>query len=159
MQSVFFDRRTANVFIQAKRFHCPFDIFSGFWESLDREMENNVIASITPIYEELTAGDNNLSHWVVERKNSKWFHEVEEEATQTQYSEIASWAIHPDQNYKQTAQEEFLSVGDSWVVAKAITEGSCIITHEKFDAKSKKKRYISRMYVVHLELNTLIQLS
>lgn len=129
----------ANVFIQAKRFYYPFDIFPGFWEWLDREMENGVLGSIIPIYDELTAGSDILSQWAIERKDSGWFLPVEEVETQEQYSVIASWAVNPAQKFKQTAQEEFLFVGDSWLIAKAVAENRIIVTHEKYDANSQKR--------------------
>ena len=91
----------ANVFIQAKRFHYPFDIFPGYWEWLDREMEDGSVFSIVPIYDELTAGEK--------------------------------------QGFKQIAQEEYFTVGDSWLIAKAGSEKMTIVTHEKFDARCKKR--------------------
>ena len=129
----------ANVFIQAKRFYYPFDIFPGFWEWLDREMENDVLASIIPIYDELTAGSDILSERVIDRKDSGWFLPVDEVETQEQYSVIAAWAVDPAQKFKQTAQEEFLSVGDSWLIAKAAAESQIIVTHEKYNADSRKR--------------------
>ncbi len=129
----------ANVFIQAKRFYYPFDVFPGFWEWLDREMENDVLASIIPIYDELTAGGDILSEWAIDRKDSGWFLPVEEVETQGQYSVIAAWAVDPAQKFKQTAHEEFLAVGDSWLIAKATAENLIIVTHEKYNAESRKR--------------------
>jgi len=129
----------ANVFIQAKRFHYPFDIFPGYWEWLDREMEDGSVFSIVPIYDELTAGEDKLSEWADSRKESGWFLSVDDVKTQSEYSKIAPWIVDEKQGFKQVAQEEYFTVGDSWLIAKAGSEKMTIVTHEKFDARCKKR--------------------
>lgn len=129
----------ANVFIQAKRFSYPFDAFPGFWDWLEKEFSNKVIVSIKPIYNELTATNDDLSQWAKERKESGWFLNVDDTKTQSYFSEIASWAVNPKNGFKETAYEEFLNIADSWIIAKALTEGATIVTHEVFQAGCKKR--------------------
>ncbi len=129
----------ANVFIQAKRFTYPFDLFPGFWEWLDREFDNGQVDSIYPIYQELTAGEDKLSDWAKERKESGWFMKVDDEPTQLSLARVASWAVDPVNGFKTTAYEEFLDVADSWIVAKAISENATIVTHEIYQANAKKR--------------------
>lgn len=129
----------ANVFIQAKRFFYPFDVFPGFWEWLDREKECDHIVSIVPIYEELTDGDDILAAWAKDRQDSGWLVSVEDAATQQWFTKIAAWAVDPAQGFKPTAYEEFLSVGDSWLIAKAAAEDWIIVTQERYDPNCRKK--------------------
>lgn len=129
----------ANVFIEAKRYTYPFDVFPGFWEWLDQEYEKKNLLSIKPIYDELTAGDDDLSQWTKERKDTDWFVKVDDEETQKNYSKIASWAVDPANNFKNTAYEDFLNVADSWIVAKAISENATVVTHEVYQENCKKR--------------------
>jgi len=129
----------ANVFIEAKNRAYPFDIFPVFWDWLDLEQAKGHIVSIHPIYDELTKGNDELAEWIKSRKDSGWFLKVDDEQTQQCYAKIAEWAVDPLQKFTQPAQEEFLSVGDSWLVAKALAMGSIIVTHERFDQNCKRR--------------------
>jgi len=127
----------ANVFIQAKRFHYPFDVFPGFWKWLESEMRNGSLRSIKPIFNELKAGNDVLAEWAEDQK--EWFLPVEDEQTQREYARIVAWVSDKNQGYTQPAINEYLDVGDSWLVAMASTENMTIVTHEKFNAQRKSK--------------------
>jgi hypothetical protein len=129
----------SNIFIQAKNFQYPFDAFPGFWEWLQRDMEAGIVASIEPVYQELTRGNDELADWVEVCKDCGCFLSVDDTETQRKYMEVASWAVDPAQSFKQTAYQEFLQVADSWLVAKAHATGSTIVTLEKFDAQCKRR--------------------
>lgn len=129
----------ANIFIQAKNFHYPFDVFPRFWEWLKRDMEAGVVVSVEPVYQELIKGNDDLVDWTKARKECGCFLPVDDIKTQEKYTEIASWAIDPTQCFKQTAQQGFLQVADSWLIAKAICMGTSIVTLEKYDANCKKR--------------------
>jgi hypothetical protein len=129
----------ANVFIQAKRFYYPFDLFPGFWDWLDREMENGIFLTVEPIYKELTAGEDELSEWIEQRKSNGCILPVDDETTQNHFKEIAFWTVNSTQQFKQTAYEEFLAVGDSWLVAKAYATGATIVTQERLDNNCRKR--------------------
>ncbi|MDC7239929.1 MAG: DUF4411 family protein [Spirochaetales bacterium] len=149
----------ANIFIQANRFHYPFDVFPGFWEWLDGEMKKGVVTSIYPIYEELKAGNDFLTEWAEERKDAGWFLPVDDEGTQTEYARIASWVIDEKQGYKSTAIDEFFDVGDSWLVAKAAAEKMTIVTHERLNAQRKNRVLIPNVcHAFHIEYIDTIEL-
>lgn len=119
----------ANVLIQAKNFYYRFDIFPAFWDWLDSEKQKGTLASIVPVYEELTRGTDELSKWAKERQHTGWFLPVDDEATQREFSDIAAWVM--GSHFKDQAKTEFLSVADPWLVARAATMGCTIVTHEK----------------------------
>ncbi len=126
----------ANVFIQAKNFYYGFDIVPTFWEWLDEQQEAGTIASIRSVYDELVAGDDELAEWAKERKDSGWF--IDEEDAQDAFSDVAQWTMASD--FKEAAKSEFLGVADSLLVAKAISGGDTIVTHESlFDPNIRKK--------------------
>jgi len=129
----------ANIFIQASRMNYSFDIFPGFWEWLDNEQNKGVLSSIIPIGQELKNGNDFLSEWAGERMASKWFLSVEEEITQNEYRKVASWASSTDQEFKQHVVEDFLSVADSWLIAKASAQKCTIVTHETYEPNRKSK--------------------
>lgn len=45
----------------------------------------------------------------------------------------------PDRVFKDPPKDEFLSVAESWLIAKASSDGFTIVTQERYDANCKKK--------------------
>lgn len=123
----------ANIFIQAKNFLYPFDVFPGFWDWLKRDMESGVLGSIIPVYDELTVGNDELANWISQFKGSGYFLRVDDTETQKKYTEIASWVVDSAQSFKQTACEDFFRGADSWLIAKALSTNAIVVTHEKLD--------------------------
>ncbi|MDF1618600.1 DUF4411 family protein [Petrocella sp. FN5] len=128
-----------NIFIQAKNIEYPFDVFPGFWDWLDRDLTAKSISSIKPIYTEIENGNDELAEWIKTYNNNDYFLPVDDVTTQEKFAEIANWVYAPDRIYKDTAKDEFLSVADSWLVAKAAAHGFIIVTQERYDANCKKK--------------------
>ena len=64
-----------------------------------------------------------MASWAKNRQHSGWFVPVDDIPTQKQYANIATWAVDPVQGFKQTVQVDFLSLADSWLIAKALAEG------------------------------------
>lgn len=131
----------ANVFIQAHRFHYPFDVFPGFWNWLEQENKNGLIGSIDWVYDEIKAGDDELSEWIKSLDIEKWFLKCSGEQTQHCYAEIANHIMR-NTPYKEIAKEEFLGVADPWLIAKAKSERLTLITQEKSSPHSTRKIFI-----------------
>lgn len=129
----------SNIFIQAKNIQYPFDIFPGFWEWLERDISNGLIHSIDPVFKELMKGKDDLQEWISKYKDTGCFLKVDDEDTQNAYKKIVNWVYSPNSNYTETAKNEFLSVADSWIIAKAIVNNCSIVTLEKFDPNIKKR--------------------
>jgi predicted nucleic acid-binding protein len=127
----------ANVFIEAKNVYYRFDTFPGFWEWLDREQAKGQIRSIQPICDELLKGNDDLATWIKKRNNSDWFLAVDDIKTQQNLQQIAGWVM--SQAFRDVAKADFLSGGDPWLIAKAMSMGATVVTQETFDSQSKKK--------------------
>jgi len=127
----------ANVFIEAKNRYYGFDIVPVFWEWLDRRQASFDIASTTSIYHELTQGDDDLSNWAKKRKESDWWLDDTDQATQSLYAEIVIWVM--SQNFTQAAKDKFLNEADPWLIAKARVLGAKVVTHEGFDLNRRNK--------------------
>jgi uncharacterized protein DUF4411 len=130
----------SNVFIQAHRFYYPGDVFPGFWEWLESQNTDGVIASVDQVYKELEKGKDELFNWAKAQKSNGWFLSVQDKATQVQYAEMANWILK--QNYTQPALEDFLEKADLWLISKARTTGATVVTQEKSNPESKKKIFI-----------------
>lgn len=59
----------ANVFIQAKNLHYGFDFCPGFWDWIDRANGEGEVFSISKVFDELRAGDDELTEWAQERRD------------------------------------------------------------------------------------------
>lgn len=125
-----------NVFIEAKNRYYAFDICPGFWSWMDTVCGESV-GSIISVQDELTRGDDDLSQWAKDRRSAGWFLAVDDEETQINYSNIVS---HVSQSgYTQPAIDKFLSDADSWIIAKSLSIGATVVTHERPDPRSKKR--------------------
>ncbi len=106
-----------------------------------KENVNGNIFSISEIFEELKQGNDGLFDWVSNLDKSKWFLNVDDEITQANFGNIVNWVMENSQ-FKMTAKNEFLSVADPWLIAKAMTENHIVVTQEKSAPQSKRKIYI-----------------
>ena len=131
----------ANVFIQAHRLHYPFDVFPGFWTWLEQEKKTNSIGTIDWVYNEIKAGDDRLSEWMKNLNSDEWILKCDDEETQRRYANIAN-QIMASNHYMPTAKEEFLSLADSWLVAKANALDITIVTEERSNPQKRNQIYI-----------------
>lgn len=131
----------ANVFIQASNFYYPKDIFPGFWDWIEEQNQNKIITSIDFIQKELSHGNDELSEWAKTCDKKSWFLPEDDEGTQIHMGEIANWIQEHDQ-FHDVAKEEFMRVADPWLIAKAKSSGTTIVTQEKSAPHSKKKIYV-----------------
>lgn len=130
-----------NVFIQAHRFHYPFDVFPGFWRWLKQENEKGTIGSIDWVYNEIKDGKDDLAEWIKELDSEAWILKCDDEETQQCYAQIAN-QVMGNTHYTQRAKEEFLGVADSWLVAKAKTLDVTIVTEERSNPQKRNQVFI-----------------
>ena len=126
----------ANVFIQAKNSYYSMDFCPAFWEWLDHEKAAGRIVSISEVATELKGQEDELSDWIKARNDSAFFLPIDDPQTQQAYTRIANYVV---QNYEETAFNLFLNVADPWLVAKAMTTGATLVTHEKLVGPGSKK--------------------
>lgn len=146
----------ANTFIEAKNRYYSMKVCPGYWSWIIANGLNEKIISIDHIKAELCKGNDELSEWA--KDNSQIFLDSDDPDTQERYKEVAAYANTLDM--KEGALEEFLSVGDSWLIAKALTIEDCVIvTHERKNPGIKRKilipnvcEYFEQSYIDTFEL-------
>lgn len=120
-----------NVFIEAKNQYYRFGTFPVFWGWLDLSLTSGPLASIKTIRDELLKGNDELAKWIDARKNSACFLSVDDIPTQNKLAEISAWVM--SQPYTPQAQSDFLSGGDPWLIAKAVTTGATVVALETYN--------------------------
>lgn len=118
----------ANILIQAKNLHYNMEFCPAFWDFIDQEASRAKIASISFVYDELADGDDSLADWIKERKEQIPFLELDDEATQLKFAEIANYVN--SNGFGQTHIDRFLTGADPWLIAKASVLGATLVTHE-----------------------------
>lgn len=131
----------ANVFIQAHRFHYPFDVFPAFWGWLEQENTMGSIGSIDWVYNEINDGGDPLADWVKTQDLERWFLPCDDETTQQCYIDIAN-EIMGATHYTDSAKAEFLAKADSWLIAKAKSLKLTIVTEERSHPQRRNKIFI-----------------
>ena len=126
----------ANVFIQAKNLHYGFDFCPAFWDWLIQKNKEEIVFSIDAIRSELTVGSDELSNWAKSLRRE--FFVQPDQQTVSVFPTVSMWANDSNQNYEQTAINDFLSVADYFLVCHALGHQMTVITHEK-PSNSKRK--------------------
>ncbi len=119
-----------NIFIQAQDTYYCFDICPGFWDFLGMHFITGELISISHVYKELSHKDDAIYEWIQDHK--PFFEGVDDEVTQRHFSAIANYV---QKEYSQRKQNnphinQFLSVADPWLIAKAKTLSATLVTHE-----------------------------
>jgi len=110
---------------------CP-----AYWDWLDRQFQTGQVMSIDNVYVELVDSKDELCDWV---KNHKaHFIPVSDDATQEKFAEIANFVVNLE-NKSQVDIANFLSKADPWIIAKAVTSGGVVVTHEALVPENSKK--------------------
>jgi hypothetical protein len=125
----------ANILIQAKNGPYGFDFFPAFWDWIDRIVADGAVYSTVSVYDELVAGDDDLSEWVKRRQGEPMFVEPSAEV-QARLSQIADFVIG---DYEPQHADLFLAGADPWVIAQAAHDGAYVVTHEVMVAPNAKK--------------------
>jgi len=126
----------SNIFIEAKNRYYGMDFCPAFWDFLDDQINKTNIVSIAYVYTELTKGNDGLSQWIKNRKDSGFFLSNEDEETQRELSEIVQYVSN---NYSQEEANRFLNVADPWLIAKAKVLEATLITQEVLAPSNTKK--------------------
>lgn len=126
----------ANTYIQAKNLYYRMHIVPGYWDWLDQQLDNAQAGSIRLVYDELAGYGDELSAWVRARRER--FLPESDEATQQAFSDIANYVMsHPI--YTELHAGNFLAKADAWLIAKAMTTGAEVVTHEERVADNSSK--------------------
>lgn len=127
----------ANTLIEAKDRYYAMSICPAYWSWLLLQNKALEIGSILPIKEELAKGNDGLTDWVNE--HTTLFADVSDAETQTAFGKIAVAVASQSSQMKTGAVEEFLGCADPWLIAKAMTTGAFVVTHEALNPYIKRK--------------------
>lgn len=124
----------ANVFIQAKNLQYGFDFCPAFWDWLDRAHGAGRVYSIRQVGDELTAGEDQLATWS-EAKGDPFFLPTDAQVLKAA-PEISNWVTQ--QGFEPAAVNTFLQVADYWLIARALSGGHTVVTHEVASSTIKR---------------------
>jgi hypothetical protein len=127
----------ANTLIEAKNRYYGMAICPGFWQWLLLKNKSFALASIEPVMDEVTKGNDDLAGWV--KDNSGFFHATTDQETQLAFAEVVGLVVDQAPRMRIGAMEEFLAGADPWLIAKAMTTGATVVTQEVLDLKTKRK--------------------
>ena len=115
------------MFIEGKKGPYGFDIAPRFWELIDEMIEGGRIACPTRVLRELLDGQDDLSAWARERRNSGLFIEADTAVQEASAQVIQFVATHYPDNQ---ARRRFMDRADPWVIAHARVGGGAVVTSE-----------------------------
>lgn len=116
-----------NVFIQAKNLHYGFDFCPGFWTWIDRANTAGKVFSISKVFDELRAGEDELAEWAQHRRERLFL--AADEPVIDSLRGLSRWAN--DGRYEQTGVATFLQAADYYLVAHAHAHSMTVVTHER----------------------------
>ncbi|WP_166362013.1 DUF4411 family protein [Pseudomonas akapageensis] len=127
----------ANTLIEAKNRYYGMTICPGFWSWLLLQNQALELASIISVKDELTRGKDDLAEWA--KDNATLFHDISDDSTQAAFGQIVAAIAEQSGRMKVGALDEFLAGADPWLIAKAMTTGATVVTHEVLNREVKRK--------------------
>jgi hypothetical protein len=127
----------SNTLIEAKNRYYGMTICPGYWSWLLLQNQAFELASIVSVKDELMKGKDELADWV--RHNANLFHDISDDQTQAAFGQVAAAIAEQNDRMKVGALEEFLGGADPWLIAKAMTTGATVVTHEVLNREAKRK--------------------
>ncbi|MDU9026198.1 DUF4411 family protein [Pseudomonas corrugata] len=126
-----------NTLIEAKNRYYGMTICPAYWSWLLLQNQAFELASIVTVKDELTRGKDDLAEWA--KDNASLFQDISDGQTQAAFGQIAAAIAEQSAKMKVGALEEFLSGADPWLIAKAMTTGATVVTHEVLNREVKRK--------------------
>lgn len=134
----------ANIFITAHRQRYPFDIAPSFWQQLVDKAADKIII-IEKVEDEILRGRDELAQWYNEQRSNFTILKIPEQEVILSYSKIIN-SVNENEQYKQSAKDEFASIADSWLCAYALAHEATIVTLEVYQQAAKKRVKIPNIY-------------
>lgn len=127
----------ANVFITAHRQRYPFDIAPSFWEQLVDKAAGKMII-IKDVQNEILKGKDLLAEWYSNQSSNFTVLRIPEQEVIEAYKKIIN-SVNDNENYKQSAKDEFASIADSWLCSYALAYEATIVTLETYQVGVKNR--------------------
>lgn len=127
----------SNFFINAHRFHYPFDVVPSFWLRVQDLADQGLIGSIDKVAKEIRNGNDVLKDWIDSSLPHHFF--TNTTVFITEYVQVAQWAYGRSSHYHQGALNEFLDAdeADAWLIAASLNGRQTIVTHEVSNPQMK----------------------
>jgi hypothetical protein len=122
-----------NIFINAKNGPYGFDIVPSFWKWIDDAVAEGKIYSSVLVCEELCNGNDYLSEWAKERKDSGLFVEPNKIVQET-YRKVVEKVLDM---YNPVNAQPFLNGADPWVIAHGLADKSVVVSFETLVSQKK----------------------
>lgn len=140
-----------DIFIAAKNLHYGLDFCPAFWEWLIHANGTGRLLSIDAVYDDLTAGEDDLAAWAEARDDGFFVAPVETDLPAL--GQVTQW-INDHTTYTPAAKQTFLGCSDYFVVAQALAGGHTIITHEKPENSVKRVKIPSVCVALNVKYMT-----
>jgi hypothetical protein len=123
-----------NVFIEAKSRYYGMDFCPAFWDWLQEQNDAGKVFSIERVAVELAAGSDELPSWAAQK--GKTFFLPPDQGMLAALPTVSQWV--QNQNYLQSAVNNFLQDTDYYLIAHALAYNHTIVTHEIADQSVKR---------------------
>jgi len=126
-----------------KRYY-PFDLAPPFWKSMEIKIMDGRIVLLDKVYDEVTAGDDELTEWLSGIKGIDIITHKDTDIVK-KYGEILSY-VQTCGLYKPKALTEWsdAKVADAWIVACASVQTHTVVTFEAPNGNLTKSSPCSR---------------
>lgn len=128
----------ANVFIEAARRYYAFDIVPSFWPKLVMAAETGRVITIDRVREEIVKNNDDLAQWLVD-DFSTWIASSSTPEVVQAYGVIMQWVYDAKRSFISNAKSEFASGADGWLIAYALVQSCCLVTHEAYKPDIQRK--------------------
>jgi len=102
------------------------------------EKASSNIIIIEEVQKEILKGQDILVEWYESEKSKFQVLGIPDQEVIESYKKIIN-SVNDNEQYKQSAKEEFASSADSWLCAHGLASRETIVTIEKYEAEIKKK--------------------
>lgn len=127
----------SNTLIEAKNRYYNMNFCPAYWQWIRIQNQLLEVASISFVADELKRGNDELAQWA--KDNANLFLDVSDDSTQAAFIEIAQAVSEQAPAMKDGAFDEFMSGADPWLIAKAMTSGAVVVTHESYNPEARRK--------------------
>jgi len=134
---------TSSLITPFKRYY-PFDLAPPFWKSMEAKIKDGSIVLLDKVYDEVTAGDDELTEWLSGIENISIVSHKDADIVK-KCGEILSY-VQACGFYRPKALAEWADakVADAWIVACASVQNHTVVTFEEPNGNLAKGSPCSR---------------